>query len=276
MEDKNISHRNDDATNTRTEALEFIYALHARTLDIVIGFRERHLGRGLLPPDRVHSWVKSRAKTEGKPSFWAVAAVPSEQVERVGLELRLKKAIPTRSGATLERRVLRVAVMSGPPITEFTRAGGALEDLRYCAERLCERFPWREDEAAAFVLMDRPPSAPVIVANAVERSPLTAASRIALTIDPMATPEEVADFYRTLRARWSDSKQRTQSDKHVSLAKFLHQAPDDRDWDELFARWNRENDEWSYKLKHNFKRDALQALERLLYPKIEIEKVKDS
>lgn len=105
-------------------------------------------------------------------------------------------------------------------------------------------------------------------------------SRIAMTIDPMASPREVMVAYSHQRQRviGPGRKPKALSEKHLALAVFTAERADD-DWTELLAAWNKaakdlaaRNDQpsakWTYRSTDlgNFKRDAVLAQERLLYP----------
>jgi hypothetical protein len=88
--------------------------------------------------------------------------------------------------------------------------------------------------------------------------------RIVLNIDPALPPEEVADAYREARERQGVAGIRKMSDRQAVLAGWSFDRPEP--WRDLLVEWNKAFPDWSYTAESNFRRDALRAQRRLMYP----------
>jgi len=95
---------------------------------------------------------------------------------------------------------------------------------------------------------------------------LPASSRVILTIDPTETPAAVAEIYKKKRMELLGKRHRSMSAKHMRLAMFVAERPDDESWEDKRQAWNSEFDGFRYQHRSNFTRDAIRARKRLLYP----------
>ena len=64
------------------------------------------------------------------------------------------------------------------------------------------------------------------------------------------------------------------SDKHLRIAAFVAERPEDEAWEKRMMAWNKAFPDtkfpgYRYEHKSNFTRDAIQARNRLLHPKSE-------
>jgi hypothetical protein len=145
--------------------------------------------------------------------------------------------------------------------------GGVLDRLRQISEYLATFYGWKPSLATAFVLTGLVPLvAPItteVRTGGTERT--TARARITLTVDPTATPKEVADAYRSFR--WNVLGRRRyspQNRKHLSLAVFTCTQPAEEPWAVRLRAWNARYPQWCYGNKANFWRDCRRAEDRLL------------
>lgn len=180
-----------------------------------------------------------------------------------------------------------------------------LGELVKLAKDLAETWEWDEAEAVMFVLTDEEPIVdPINISSRVAWGTDWRKCRMTIVVDPVVTPEELADWYREARRGRLPTKFRLQrTDKHFALggfwaerglpeprsgpewAAFLQEwsesDPDTRpadpqaEWDRLhpgppwtahMAEWNRVHPEWAYENWRHFAKDAKKARERLLFP----------
>ena len=144
-----------------------------------------------------------------------------------------------------------------------------LDRLRALSEQLATQHGWATALATVFVLTGRAPLIPAV------RMRVSSAGRgrIVLDVDPGLTPRELADTYRRLRREVLGKKRvKRLGRKHLDLAVFASGRPDDEPWETRRVAWNREHPEPQYAYEQNrlsyFKRDCLQAQQRLLTPRI--------
>ncbi len=96
----------------------------------------------------------------------------------------------------------------------------------------------------------------------------TASTRIILYIDPLATPKDVSEAYARFRKEVLPRRFRNMSDKHLRLAAFVAECPDNQSWREKMDAWNESYGQitgYGYINSRLFWRDAEQAQRRLLY-----------
>lgn len=144
--------------------------------------------------------------------------------------------------------------------------GGLLDKLRLLSEHLERQFGWDAAQATKFVLTDAPPLVSEITGD-FKRREVSGTSRIELSIDPAASPRQVAEYYRLVRNQIVKGRHRRQEEKHLELAVFDTYRPKGESTAKWLAQWNRENPKWQYDVKTNFLRDKKVARERLLSPR---------
>ena len=133
--------------------------------------------------------------------------------------------------------------------------------LREISEQLAIAYGWTTAQATVFVLTDRVPLVD-LVTHAYGRREIPGTPRILLTVDPVATPEEVLEYYRAVRQELLGmrERQRAITAKEVVLAFFLAQRQPlsvAETWASRRADWNAQTpDEWWYSQTSNFQRDC--------------------
>lgn len=226
-------------------------------------FRLVRLGRRLLRPEEIDSWVKANSAA---PTRWVEVPVP-----RPGERLQIEEPPPGQG----HRHLAYEAPAGEPHIAEgsdgwamrfaATTAGGALEELREIADGLHGSYGWNRSAAATWVLSGVVPPVPEVAYMTETREP-AAASRLVLVVDPTVRPDELAQHYRVIRRRLMDQPHRDMSDKHAALGEFAATRPPDERWQRSMERWNARDPQWTYSQVSNFTRDAIKALRRLRDP----------
>ena len=151
-------------------------------------------------------------------------------------------------------------------------AGGVLERLwRICREPLMKRFPWSAAQATMFVLTGHRPRISSVEVDFRLDETNPASSRVTLVIDPVTTPDEVALRYKVVRDGILKQRTRAISEKHLRLAIFAAERPEDESWEEKRKTWNKlysgsEYKGFRYEHRSNFIRDAHRARKRLMKP----------
>ena len=143
-------------------------------------------------------------------------------------------------------------------IRRATRRGRTLDQLRVISEQLAAFYRWPPADAATYVLTGIRPTVHSIDGSVQRRSPIIARSTVTLTIDPTATPGEVAAAYSRLRTD-EFPRVRRLTDKYATLAAFTfrHQA---LEADEQMGEWNGTYPGWRYQFPSVFQREAVLAL----------------
>ena len=230
--------KRDKATMTRDVAISMLLARVAAQDKWVLAFRNAVLGEPVAA-DGVQSWILARDELDG------AGAVNIE-----GFPDQLWFPSPNEDA----RHCIPVV------------KGGVLDKLRILTERLEKQFGWDPAQATKFVLTDSPPFVSEITGD-FERRDVSATSRIELTIDPAASPLQVAEYYRRARSQFLKGRHRRQEEKHLELAVFDAYRPKGESTAKRLAQWNRSYPKWRYDEKTNFLRDKKVARERLLSPK---------
>ncbi len=154
-----------------------------------------------------------------------------------------------------------------------TTYGGVLNRLRLLSEYLSDRIGWYKSQAIFFVLTGEVPIVPPIsitIKNSILGPSLTSGpSRIMLTVDPYVTPFDLAAAYRKHIARFGrhtgkQRRRRPQTEKHITLAIFSVNRPEDETWEDRRLAWNKLYGERGWGYVTNFRRDYMKAQERVL------------
>lgn len=295
-----------DANRTWERAVSILLARKATTVPSVISFRKEVLEGKLLLHKEVEDWIKDHAKQDGPATTWLeVPVMPvgdrASSIHQV-LEhrvLRLGDVISPdspyyRSGDRLPDlhwraesglidgcmptvRHVEYSVPNSPWIrVQAVARAGVLGRLLEVSGGLQEEFPWKTGQATMFVLTGLYPEVRRVESGVRGDE---AATRIYLFIDPAVPPREVADRYQLirddmlLRARrgLKPRRFRGMSDKHLHLAAFVAECPENQTWQEKMRAWNEaypsaEYPGYGYKNRRLFSRDAAQAQNRLLHP----------
>ncbi len=250
--------------------LSRIAAEEAARQPSVISFRKEVLKARLLAPEQLESWVNEQAKLDGRPTHWlGDVLVPSKhQIEfdsKSGtLVLRPELRI-SRLACSASAKVLNYAALPDLWVRKLpTAVGGVLDRLRQLSEELTRSYDWEDAAATLFILTGRIPLIQRLVLKFTWSARTFKRRVIDLSVDPATSPAESAKQYGALRSRLiSGRRVRPLSDKHLQLASFLLEKPDDS-WAIRLHRWNKAFPKWKYVHASNFRRDALKARERVL------------
>jgi hypothetical protein len=150
-------------------------------------------------------------------------------------------------------------------------ADGALDRLRVLAEVLAKDYGWTPAQASIFVLCGVTPFIATVritrsSAKVRHHADLDWARRITLDIDPAATPQQVLDAFQHARRQQGLAQLHPLTLKHLRLAALAGAAHADKPWAERMRLWNTSFPEWRYAHLSNFRRDAIRAEARILYP----------
>lgn len=253
-------------------------ATEASRLPAVQWFRQQVLRDRLLAPEKVASWIETRAKTEGPGTRWVTLP-----------DTRRQRTEPIRANASQVRSYSAETLAYAKPPSDWLhrvpiRSGGQLEQLKAVAVAVAHDTGWIEPEAVAFIL-------------AGVASPLPAVSGfpregpyLRLAVHPAASPRVVAAGYsrqRALHVAWAAQMRgssasagsvrvRAMSEKHLTLAQFMRAHPKDAQatWAALMTRWNSAHGgkqaaaghvgkkDWAYTSPTNFADHAVRAMRR--------------
>lgn len=276
MLDNSGSRRVGEGLEPRQHALSLLFAHHARQRPDLVLFRRSHLAGGLLSREKVEEWIAAQASTNAPPTRWWEVPVPADvrflNHDEPGQRYTYDRRFRDRLAGPAQMAWTEHRLAYGVPSDHYertvpTHAGGALESLRRLSARLSEAFRWGEAQATVFVLTDVAPIVEPITAETKGSYPISAASRVILSIDPALSPREVADYYRLIRrSAFGGMRHRPQTEKHIQLALFSALRPKGETWAEQMAAWNAEHPEWRYAEVTNFHRDCTTAQRRLLRP----------
>lgn len=235
----------------------------------VVSFRKEVLKDRCLAPEQVESWVNQQAKLDGPATHWLgeVPVPPKHQFEFDSksntLMIRPELKI-SRLECSLSLQLLNYAALPDRWIRKLpTAAGGVLERLRNLSEDLVRSYDWEKAAATLFVLTGHKPLIQPLVLKFTPSARSFKRRVVELSIDPAISPAELAKQYGALRSKLiSGRRVRPLSNKHLQLASFLIEKPDER-WASRLHRWNKAFPKWKYVHASNFRRDALKARARV-------------
>jgi hypothetical protein len=257
----------------RAWALSQLVAAHAHHDPDVIAFRHKYLGDALVEWADLDTWIMARAKLDGEPTSDLTIALPASAISDPDAdELHLSPPLERVRPSRVATRRLDYALPGDDWVRRVAvTADGALDRLRALAEALAKAYGWTPAQASIFVLCG---VTPFIVTVWITRSSaktrhhadLVWARRITLDVDPAAAPQEVLDAFQHARQQQGLAQLRALTLKHLRLAAFAGAEHADKPWAERLRLWNTSFPEWHYVEQSNFRRDAIRAEARILYP----------
>jgi hypothetical protein len=257
----------------RAWALSQLVAAHAHHDPDLIAFRHNYLGDALVEWAELDTWVAARAKLDGEHTTDVTIALPASATSDPDAdELHISPPLERFRPSRVATRRLDYAL----PGDEWIRrvaltADGALDRLRVLAEALAKAYGWTPAQASIFVLCGVTPFIATVrvtrsSAKVRHQADLLWARRITLDIDPAATPQEVLDAFQWARRQQGLAHLRPLTLKHLRLAAFACAEHAAKPWAERLRLWNTSFPEWHYAEQSNFRRDAIRAEARILYP----------
>ncbi|ATO15543.1 hypothetical protein CO540_18245 [Micromonospora sp. WMMA2032] len=248
----------------RAWALSMLVAAEMREDSRVTSFRAEVMNGALRPTARAADWIKGHPDVTStmtqdititlrtdqiyyEGGGWARLLLPSDRVRIAKVSARVLAYADGNDGW---------AHHIGVP------AHGQLDRLRHLSESLAKECCWQPAQATMFVLTDAVPLISRIRSTTSTGRPLWA-SRIRLDIDPAESVREVAHAFASLARTGPAGQARPIKEKHARLA--VHALVDHVHvpWSERARLWNAEHPQWRYSSEANFRRDALDARERL-------------
>jgi hypothetical protein len=238
----------------------------------VEAFRRDHLAEGLLAEDAIGAWI-AHQDSRDRPANWPVTSglrADENATYRATADAQLA-GVPWVSLTWMERRGASWLGGRWPVPPE-----SVLASLAELATELHDKWRWREHEAVVFVLTGtRPDVRPIDGSSNVRHNlhtaigPYDITSRITIEVDPVVSPEQLAAWWRGVRRQLFDRRYRPMSIKHLELAQFCAGRPEATTLEQDHLEWNRTINEtqpsWRYEDRRNFRRDALVAVQRLLF-----------
>jgi hypothetical protein len=257
----------------RAWALSQLVAAHAHHDPDIIAFRHKYLGDALVDWADLDTWITARAKLDGEPTTDITIALPASAIPDPDAdELHLSPPLERVRPARVATRRLDYALPEDDWVRRMAvTADGALDRLRFLAEALAKAYRWTPAQASIFVLCGVTPFITTVritrsSAKVRHHADLVWARRITLDIDPAATPQQVLDAFQHARRQQGVAQLHPLSLKHLRLAAFAGAEHPDKPWAERLRLWNTSFPEWHYAEQSNFRRDALRAEARILYP----------
>jgi hypothetical protein len=257
----------------RAWALSQLAAAHAHHDPDVMAFRRKYLEGALVDWANLDTWIAGRAKLDGEPTTDVTIALPASAISDAEAdELDFSPSLERVRPARVATRRLDYALPGDDWVRRVTvTADGVLDRLRVLAEALAKAYGWAPAQASIFVLCG---VTPFIATVRITRSSakvrhyadLDWARRITLDIDPAATPQQVLDAFQHARRQQGLAQLHPLTLKHLRLAAFAGAEHADEPWAERMRLWNTSFPDWRYAQLSNFRRDAIRAEARILYP----------
>jgi hypothetical protein len=251
----------------RVLAISDFIAQQARTREDVMQFRESVLRGRLIKPGDLEAWIKRQASADGPPTLLISVPLPqgdsikmTEQglVTTQPLDTTGKNAALSASSVLLDFGIPGVASTQHQPIS----ISGALNQIRMVSDKLASDYGWQKAQATVFLLTDLVP----VLENfsfSVRHGLLPIADRLSLTVDPSLSPRELMGLYRKVLQRvYGDDRQRV-TDKHLRLAAFAVNRPENQTLADGMKVWNRQNPDLAYEYHTNFGRDLKDAMRKV-------------
>jgi hypothetical protein len=257
----------------RAWALSQLVAAHAHHDPDVIAFRHKYLGDALVEWADLDTWLTAQAKLDGQPTTDLTIALPTSAISDPDADdLHLSPPLARVRPARVATRRVDYALPGDDWVRRVAvTAEGALDRLQVLTEALAKAYGWTPAQASIFVLCGVTPFIATVrvtrsSAKIRHREDLVWARRITLDVDPAATPEQVLDAFQHARRQQGVAQLRPLTLKHLRLAAFAGADHADKPWAERLRLWNTSFPEWHYAEQSNFRRDAIRAEARILYP----------
>jgi hypothetical protein len=257
----------------RAWALSQLVAAHAHHDPDILAFRHKYLGDALVEWADLDTWIMGQAKLDGEPTIdVTIALLASALSDPDADELHLRPPLERVHPARVATRRLDHALPGDNWVRRVAvTADGMLDRLRILAEALAKAYSWTPAQASIFVLCGVTPFVATVritrsSAKVRHHADLDWARRITLDIDPAATPQQVLDAFQQARRQQGVAQLRPLTLKHLRLAAFAGAEHADKPWAERLRLWNTSFPEWHYPEQSNFRRDAIRAEARILYP----------
>ena len=144
--------------------------------------------------------------------------------------------------------------------------------LHQLSTELAQRYRWEPAQATVFILTGLVPVLETLGATwrwstfQMPTGRVTALSHLVLIIDPTLTPQEVSTKFQRMRQRILGAKWRDLKDRQLALARFALHCVEEEPWPQRMEAWNNDFEQWRYTNVSNFKRDCLNAIQKLLDP----------
>jgi hypothetical protein len=282
-----------DLSALRDWAASILLAQQAAKDKQVQSFRQEVLGGKLLEHSEVEGWIHEQANTDGPITWWIkipvvvsldgpiVTEMPRELRAEYGDIARWKMEDPRYPIPELKLEEWRYIDYSVPGVpwmrSQLATPRGILERLWNVSDHLnnphysskCPAYPWNRGQATMFVLTGLYPQVRAMSSRVLDSPYLRGATRIVLTVDPAVSPAELAKRYQEVRTRVIPQRYRSLSAKHLLLAAFIAERPDEETWEQKRLEWNKQYPQYRYGQATNFRRDASRAITHLLNPKYE-------
>jgi hypothetical protein len=257
----------------RAWALSQLVAAHAHHDPDVMAFRRKYLEGALVDWANFDTWIAGRAKLDGEPTTDVTIALPASAISDAEAdELDFSTSLERVRSARVATRRLDYALPGDDWVRRVTvTADGVLDRLRVLAEVLAKAYGWTPAQASIFVLCGVTPFIATVritrsSAKVRHHADLDWARRITLDIDPAASPQQVLDAFQHARRQQGLAQLHPLTLKHLRLAAFAGAEHADEPWAERMGLWNTSFPDWRYAQLSNFRRDAIRAEARILYP----------
>jgi hypothetical protein len=254
----------------RMALFSLLVAKEADNRDDVKAYRQTVLDGQLLSPEQVEPWIMEREPKNGPGGGMRIAIEAPDTIEYDARHpFRLKVPLTVRETLGSEWPQLDFVTPDSRYVKSMTTpaATGPLARLRMMSEELARTYDWFPAQATVFVLTGQAPLLPSFrwsITNHHWPGP----RRIALDIDLILSPRDVARRYAEVRRRLRPPRSRSRelSARHLALAAFIAVRRDGEPWGKRLRAWNTEQPKWRYGHESNFRRDALRATERIRAP----------
>ena len=256
----------------RAAVLSNLVADVARQDPDVVRFRANHLGGKIKPWTDLAEWIEKQSKLVPETVDVTIAIRKDDFSNPPRHASDLASVAPRARITQWKANVLAYAIPGDQWVHKIAvNRDSALDSLRILSDSLSKSYGWQPAQATVFVVTDTVAYIDPIRAigpseQIRNRIDMGWTRRITLDIDPTLTPDEVAAAYQRVRKANGLSRLRQMSPKHLQLASFTGADHPEISWQERFDLWNRLHPAWKYSAASNFRRDAIRAQYRVLYP----------
>ena len=226
-------------------------------------FRRIYLGGNLIYVEGVEAWIRRQAQDDGLPTTYRIHKEVLNGDEVGGDD---------SGNFSVQSELLSFASSDKTAVCRINISNkGVLGAAKAISLRLSTEYDWSEDKSVLFLLCGVIPEIPKATVESVFRLGKRNSTSLRIEVEDTASPEFVREIYKDARdeVRKNINKKpfRTISDKHISLAEF-YGGRKKGTWDSMMHEWNHDHPEWSYEDAaygaRNFRRDCIQAMERLI------------